>query len=181
MPSVKTLKAFNFQEWIDANREKLKPPVGNAQVWEDGEMMVTVVGGPNNRNDYHDDPTEEFFYQLKGDIFLRLMPEEGKPPVEVPIKEGEIFLLPKHVPHSPQRLAPGTIGLVVEMPRPAGEKDGFEWYCTKCHHRVYRAEVLLKSIVTDLPPLFEKFHHNPELRKCPRCGEIHPGKQPPKA
>jgi 3-hydroxyanthranilate 3,4-dioxygenase len=99
MPSIKTLKAFNFQGWIDAHREKLKPPVGNAQVWEDAEMMVTVVGGPNNRNDYHDDPTEEFFYQLKGDIFLRLMPELGKPPVEVPIKEGEIFLLPKHGPH----------------------------------------------------------------------------------
>src|SRR5271168_218080 len=149
MPSIKTLKAFSFQGWIDANREKLKPPVGNAQVWEDGEMMVTVVGGPNNRNDYHDDPTEEFFYQLKGDIFLRLMPEQGKPPVEVTIKEGEIFLLPKHVPHSPQRLNPGTIGLVVEMPRPEGVKDGFEWYCEKCHHRVYRAEVLLKSIVRD--------------------------------
>jgi len=181
MPSIKTLKAFNFQGWIDANREKFKPPVGNAQVWEDGEMMVTVVGGPNNRNDYHDDPTEEFFYQLKGDIFLRLMPEQGKPPVEVPIKEGEIFLLPKHLPHSPQRLNPGTIGLVVEMPRPAGEKDGFEWYCEKCHHRVYRAEVLLKSIVRDLPPLFEKFHQNAELRKCANCGTIHPGKQAPKA
>ena len=67
--------------------------MGNAQVWDDGEIIVTVVGGPNNRNDYHDDPTEEFFYQLKGDIFMRLMEEQGKPPVEVPIKEGEIFLL----------------------------------------------------------------------------------------
>jgi len=116
---------------------------------------------------------------LKGDIFLRLMPEPGKPPVEVPIKEGEIFLLPKHMPHSPQRLAPGTIGLVVEMPRPEGVMDGFEWYCAKCNHRVYRAEVLLKSIVRDLPPLFEKFQQSPELRKCKHCGEVHPGKQPP--
>ena len=73
MPSVKTLKAFNLQDWVEANRDKLKPPVGNAQVWEDGDMMVTVVGGPNQRADYHDDPIEEFFYQLKGDIFLRVM------------------------------------------------------------------------------------------------------------
>jgi 3-hydroxyanthranilate 3,4-dioxygenase len=73
MPSIKNLKAFNFQAWIDANKEKFKPPVGNAQVWEDGEMMVTVVGGPNQRRDYHDDPTEEFFYQLKGNISLRIM------------------------------------------------------------------------------------------------------------
>jgi 3-hydroxyanthranilic acid dioxygenase len=73
MPSIKNLQAFNFQGWIEENKEKFKPPVGNAQVWEDGEMMVTVVGGPNQRRDYHDDPTEEFFYQLKGTIFLRLM------------------------------------------------------------------------------------------------------------
>ncbi len=95
MPSIKSLKAFNFQAWIEENKEKFKPPVGNAQVWEDGEMMVTVVGGPNNRRDYHDDPTEEFFYQLKGNIFLRIMETPGKPPLEIPIKEGEIFLLPK--------------------------------------------------------------------------------------
>jgi 3-hydroxyanthranilate 3,4-dioxygenase len=179
MPSIQTLKAFNFQSWIDANREKFKPPVGNAQVWEDGDVMVTVVGGPNSRNDYHDDPTEEFFYQLKGDIFLRVMPEEGKPPVEIPIKEGDVFLLPKHLRHSPQRLKPGTIGLVVEMPRPEGAMDGFEWYCDKCHHRVYRAEVLLKSIVRDLPPLFERFDLSAELRKCKFCGTMHPGKPQP--
>jgi 3-hydroxyanthranilate 3,4-dioxygenase len=176
MPSIKTMKAFNFQGWIDANREKLKPPVGNAQVWEDGDIIVTVVGGPNQRVDYHDDPTEEFFYQLQGDIFIRVMEQPGKPPIEIPIKEGEIFLLPKHTRHSPQRLAPGTIGLVVEIPRPDGAKDAFEWYCGKCHHLVHRAEVLLKSIVTDLPPLFDKFYQNEELRVCPNCGEVHPGK-----
>jgi len=177
MPSIKELKAFNFQRWIEDNREKLKPPVGNAQVWEDGEMMVTVVGGPNNRRDYHDDPTEEFFYQLKGDIFLRLMETPGNPPIEVPIKEGEIFLLPKHMRHSPQRLQPGTVGVVVEMPRPDGAMDGFEWYCQNCHQLVHRAEVKLKSIVRDLPPLFEQFYSNENLRRCKHCGAVHPGKQ----
>ena len=98
-------ESVQLSEWIDENKEKFKPPVGNAQVWEDGEMMVTVVGGPNQRRDYHDDPTEEFFYQLKGNISLRLMETPGKPPLEVPIKEGEIFLLPKHMRHSPQRPA----------------------------------------------------------------------------
>ena len=176
MPSIRQLKAFNFQHWIEQNREKLKPPVGNAQVWEDGDMMVTVVGGPNNRRDYHDDPTEEFFYQLKGDIFLRLIETPGKPPIEVPIKEGEIFLLPKHMRHSPQRLQAGTIGVVVEMPRPEGALDGFEWYCQNCHQLVHRAEVKLKSIVRDLPPLFEQFYSNENLRKCKHCGAIHPGK-----
>lgn len=175
MPSKQTLKAFNFQSWIEENRDKLKPPVGNAQVWEDGELMVTVVGGPNRRTDYHDDPTEEFFYQLQGDMVLRVMEEPGKASIEIPIREGEIFLLPKHVRHSPQRPA-GSIGLVIEMPRPEGEKDAFEWYCPKCHHLVHRAEVLLKSIVRDLPPLFERFYQNEDLRVCPNCQTVHPGK-----
>ena len=108
------------------------------------------------------------------------METPGKPPLEIPIKEGEIFLLPKHMRHSPQRHAHGTIGLVVEMPRAGGEKDGFEWYCEKCHYLVYRAEVLLKSIVQDLPPLFEQFHTNEKLRVCPNCGTVHPGKPAPR-
>jgi 3-hydroxyanthranilate 3,4-dioxygenase len=179
MPSINTMKPFNFQGWIDANRDKLKPPVGNAQVWEDGDMMVTVVGGPNQRSDYHDDPIEEFFYQLKGDIVLRIMETPGRMPVDIPIKEGEIFLLPKHVRHSPQRTA-GSIGLVIETPRPEGAVDGIEWYCQKCNHLVHRAELDLESIVRDLPPVFERFYQNPELRKCRNCGEMHLGKTQPK-
>jgi len=175
MPSIRTLKAFNFQKWVEDNRDKLKPPVGNAQVWEDGEMMVTVVGGPNQRRDFHDDPTEEFFYQIEGDIVLRIQEAPGRPATEIPVKQGEIFLLPKHMRHSPQRPA-NSVGMVVEMPRPEGALDGFEWYCPKCHALVHRAEVRLKSIVKDLPPLFEKFYGDESLRKCRECGTIHPGK-----
>ncbi len=173
MPSISTLKAFNLQGWIEQNRDKLKPPVGNAQVWEDGEFMVTVVGGPNQRRDFHDDPTEEFFYQLKGNIVLRVIEEAGKPPVDIPIREGEVFLLPKHMRHSPQRPA-DTIGMVIEMPRPEGTMDAFEWYCPNCHNLVHRAEVRLKSIVRDLPPIFERFNNSEELRRCKNCGTVHP-------
>ena len=175
MASISSLRAFNLQKWIDEHRDKLKPPVGNAQIWEDGEFMVTVVGGPNQRRDYHDDPTEEFFYQLKGDIALRVMEQPGKPPKEIPIREGEVFLLPKHMRHSPQRGA-DTIGLVIEMPRPDDSVDAFEWYCPKCHNLVYRAEVRLKSIVKDLPPLFDKFYGSEELRRCKTCGTVHPAR-----
>ena len=175
MASIASLKAFNLQGWINENRDKLKPPEGNAQVWEDGEIMVTVVGGPNQRRDYHDDPTEEFFYQLKGDIVLRIIEEPGKPPKDIPIKEGEVFLLPKHIRHSPQRQA-DTIGLVIEMPRPEDTLDAFEWYCPNCHNLVHRAEVKLKSIVRDLPPIFEKFYGSDEARRCRNCGTVHPGR-----
>ncbi len=174
MPSIKTLQAFNFQGWIDQNKDKLKPPVGNAQVWEDGEMMVTVVGGPNQRRDFHDDPTEEFFYQVKGDIVVRIMEEPGKPPRDIPIREGEVFLLPKHVRHSPQR-GPDTVGLVIEVPRPEGSLDAFEWFCPNCHQLIHRAEVRLKSLVKDLPPIFEKFYSSEDNRTCKHCGTVHPG------
>src|SRR6516165_5883401 len=94
MASITSLKAFNLQGWINENRDKLKPPVGKAQVWEDGEFMVTVVGGPNQRRDYHDDPTEEFFYQLKGDIVLRIIEEPGKPPRDIPLRKARFSCFP---------------------------------------------------------------------------------------
>jgi 3-hydroxyanthranilate 3,4-dioxygenase len=176
MPSKRNLKAFDFRRFIDENRDLLKPPVGNRQIWEDGELIAMIIGGPNQRTDYHDDASEEFFYQIEGDMTLRVMEEPGKPPVDVPIREGEIFLLPPHVRHSPQRPVPGSIGLVIEAPRPPGAKDGFEWYCLECHHLVYRTEVLLKSIVLDLPPLFEVFYNDESKRRCGKCGAVHPGK-----
>ena len=92
---------FNLGRWIEEHRDLLKPPVGNAQIWSNSDFIVTIVGGPNARTDYHDDPLEEFFYQLSGDIVLRIL-DDGKPR-EIPIREGDIFLLPPHVRHSPQR------------------------------------------------------------------------------
>jgi len=65
---------------------------------------------------------------------------------------------------------------VIERTRPDGVLDGFEWYCLGCHGLVHRVEVQLRSIVDDLPPLFERFYGSAALRKCPSCGAIHPGK-----
>jgi 3-hydroxyanthranilate 3,4-dioxygenase len=124
------LAAFNFQNWIEEHKHLLKPPVGNQKVFEDSEMIVMVVGGPNKRTDYHDDPVEEFFYQLKGDMLLKV--HDGKEFYDVPIREGEVFLLPAHVRHSPQRPQEGSIGLVVEPKRQEGQLDAIEWYCFDC-------------------------------------------------
>src|SRR5262245_63735509 len=73
-----TLAAFNLKTWIDEHRHLLKPPVGNALVFKDANFQVMVVGGPNKRNDYHVDPGEELFYQIEGDIVLKVI-EGGKP------------------------------------------------------------------------------------------------------
>ena len=138
---------------------------------------VQVVGGPNQRVDFHDDPAEEFFYQLKNDMTLKVI-DRGK--VEnIRIREGDVFLLPPHMRHSPQRPIPGSVGLVVESPRLPGSKDGFEWYCMNCMAKLHRVEIEVKDIVKDLPPLFAAFYADEGKRKCEACGALHPGKEPP--
>ncbi len=171
------LRPFDFRRWIDEHRELLKPPVGNKLVFEEAGMTVMVVGGPNQRVDFHDDPVEEFFYQLEGDMILKVA-EDGRI-YDVPIRAGEVFMLPPHMRHSPQRPVPGSVGLVVEAPRVAGMLDGFEWFCFGCGGLVHRVELPVTNIVTDLPPLFEAFYVDEAARTCRECGALHPGREPP--
>ena len=163
-------KPFSFKGWIKENRHLLKPPVGNQVVYSDNDdFIVMVVGGPNSRKDFHYNETEEFFYQLEGDITLRIM--EDDKPVDIPIKEGEIFLLPRRVPHSPQRPA-NTVGLVMEIKRNHGEKDGFMWFCDNCSSKLYEEYFELTDIVTQLPPIMNKFYSSTDLHTCKSCGTI---------
>jgi 3-hydroxyanthranilate 3,4-dioxygenase len=168
-------RAFSFKKWIDENRHLLKPPVGNQIVYTDTEdFIVMVVGGPNSRKDYHYNEGEEFFYQIEGDIVVKII-EDGKP-VDIPIKEGEIFLLPGRTPHSPQRGA-NTVGLVMEVIRETQEKDGFLWYCENCGNKLYEEYQHITDLVTQLPPIMNKFYSSLELRTCKQCGTV---MEPPK-
>ncbi|PIQ22545.1 MAG: 3-hydroxyanthranilate 3,4-dioxygenase [Cytophagales bacterium CG18_big_fil_WC_8_21_14_2_50_42_9] len=163
-------KAFNFQKWIEEHRHLLKPPVGNAQVFkENQDFIVMVVGGPNSRKDFHYNEGEEFFFQLEGDINVRII-EDGKP-VDVPIKEGEIFLLPGKTPHLPQRPA-NTIGLVIERYRREGELDGFLWFCENCGTKLYDEYLEVTDIVKQLPVVMNNFYASPEKRTCKNCGTV---------
>lgn len=163
------LHAFNFREWIDRNRQYLKPPVGNRLVFKDSEFIVMVVGGPNSRTDYHDDPGDELFYQLEGDIVLKTV-QDGKQ-ADVPINEGEILLLPAGVLHSPRRPA-NTVGLVIERVRKPHEKEGFLWFCERCGHALYSEYLHVANIETDLPPIFERFYGSLAHRTCRLCGTV---------
>jgi len=158
---------LNFKKWIDDNRHLLKPPVGNKCVYEDAETIVMVVGGPNARKDYHFNEGEEFFYQVEGDITLKVIDDEK--PRDIHIREGEIFLLPPRTAHSPQRGA-NTIGLVIERKRETKELDGFLWYCEKCGNKLYEEFHYIDNIVTQLPPIFERFYDNPTNSTCKNCG-----------
>lgn len=166
---MRALKPFNFRAWIDEHREFLKPPVCNRQVFRDSEFIIMVVGGPNSRSDYHDDPGEEFFYQLEGDMILRTMQDGAR--VDIPIREGEIFLLPARVPHSPQRFA-NTVGLVIERKRRPDEQDGFLWYCEHCQYPLYAEYLHITDIEKQLPPIFDRFYDSPKHRVCQACGAV---------
>ncbi len=166
---MESLHAFNFRQWIDANRALLKPPVGNKRVFRDGDFIIMVVGGPNARKDYHVDPGQEFFYQLEGDMVLKTM-QDGRQ-VDVPIRAGEVLLIPPGLPHSPQRPA-NTVGLVVERARRPGELDGFQWYCERCGQPLYEEFFPLTDIEKQFPPVFERFFANLSKRTCARCGAV---------
>jgi 3-hydroxyanthranilate 3,4-dioxygenase len=162
---------FNLQRWIESHRDLLKPPVGNKLLFQDSSLIIMAVGGPNARKDFHHDPDEEFFYQLEGDIVLATI-QDGRR-VDIPIRAGEVFLLPAQMPHSPQRPA-GSIGIVVERRRAPDELDGFSWYCERCGHQLHLERVAVANIETQLPGIFARFYSSPALRTCDVCGAVLP-------
>ena len=163
-------KPFNLQKWIDENRHHLKPPVGNKNLYiESGDYIVMIVAGPNARKDYHYNETEELFYQIEGDIIVKTQ-QNGKL-VEYEIKEGDMFLLPAKIPHSPVRSA-GSIGLVIEKKRNSDHKDGLLWFSDTANELLYEEYFHLTNIEKDFLPVFKKFYSDEKLRTCPKTGEV---------
>ena len=161
---------IDFHKWINEHRHLLKPPVGNKCI-VDGDFIIMIVGGPNLRTDYHWDEGPEFFYQIEGEMVLKI--QEDKKARDIPIRAGEIFYLPPRVPHSPQRMA-DSIGLVIERKRLAAEKDGLLWFCERCNHKLYEEFFILHSIEQDFPAVFERYYRSLEARTCRQCGHIAP-------
>ncbi len=165
------LMPFNLQKWIDDNRDLLKPPVGNKNLYVDaGDFIVMIVGGPNARKDYHYNESEELFYQVEGDITVRIQ-LDGKPK-DIHIKEGEMFLLPAKIPHSPMR-GENTVGLVIELVRKGrGLKDGLMWFCDSCNHSLKTYDFHLENIEKDFISRFKEFYKSEKMRTCDKCGDI---------
>ncbi len=170
---MSTSRPFNLADWISKNRHLLKPPVANRNLYPEGsDYIVMIVAGPNARKDYHYNETEELFYQLEGDINVRIQ-EDGKA-VDIPIHQGDMFLLPAKTPHSPMR-SEGSIGLVIERKREGTDyKDGLLWFCDKCNNKLHEVYFPLKNIEKDFQPNFKEFYGNVELRTCKKCGTIMP-------
>ncbi|NUT39435.1 MAG: 3-hydroxyanthranilate 3,4-dioxygenase [Thermoactinospora sp.] len=165
---------IDFTRWIEDNAHLLKPPVANKVVFDQADdFIVMVVGGPNQRTDFHIDPYEELFYQIKGNMHLNVMTPEG--PRRIDIREGQMWLLPGNLPHSPQREA-DSVGLVIERIREEGTLEKFLWFCPSCDQPVHEVELQVRDIVQDLPPVFNAFYADEKARTCGNCGTVHPGK-----
>lgn len=165
---------IDFHGWIDANRHLLKPPVNNQMMALGDDFIVQIVGGPNERYDYHYEPYEEWFYQIAGDIHVNVMTDEG--PRRVDIREGQTWLMPANIPHSPQRPDPDSVGLVIERVRHEGTLEKFQWYCLECDAKVHEVQLQVRDLVEDMPPVFRDFHDDLDARTCGACGALHPGK-----
>ncbi|MEM9895941.1 MAG: 3-hydroxyanthranilate 3,4-dioxygenase [Bacteroidota bacterium] len=161
-------RPFNLKNWIENNRDLLKPPVGNKNLYADaGDYIVMIVGGPNARKDYHYNETEELFYQLEGSIEVTIQ-EDGQA-VKIPIHEGDMYLHPAKVPHSPARPA-NTVGLVIERKRLKHHKDGLLWFCDNCNTKLHETYFHLTNIEKDFLPRFKQFYTSDELMTCKNCG-----------
>lgn len=160
---------FDIQGWIESNRHLLQPPVGAKKVFENSEFIIMVVGGPNTRKDYHINQGEEFFWMLEGDMTLRIVDDGEFRDIE--IRQGEVFLLPGNVPHSPQRRA-NTVGLVVERQRRPGERDGMRWYCDSCRAPLHEVTFEVVDFLGQMRDAIAHFHGSEDLRTCRECGDV---------
>lgn len=173
---------INFPKWLEENSHRLQPPVNNFCLWNEKDITVMVVGGPNKRTDYHVNPTEEWFYQIKGNMLLKIVENETEFR-DVEIREGDMFLLPGNIPHNPVRFA-DTVGIVLERQRPqgrrlnqlAGQNDHLRWYCSSCHQIVYQESFFCTDLGVQLKPVIERFAASQELRTCKNCGTVNEAK-----
>ncbi|MCZ6837342.1 MAG: 3-hydroxyanthranilate 3,4-dioxygenase [Planctomycetota bacterium] len=164
---TRCMPPINILKWVEEHRDELKPPVGNKYLYDGDGFFVMVIAGPNARNDFHVTNSEEYFYQVKGDIVVRI--QEDGAIKDIPVCEGETFFIPSGVPHSPTR-GPGSIGVVVELRRPAGVIEHQQFYCGQCDTLVYDKKFDCDDIVKHFAQSMEDFWSDPELNKCPKCG-----------
>ncbi len=166
-------KPFNLNQWIEENRDLLKPPVANKNLYKEaGDYIVMIVGGPNARKDYHYNETEELFYQLEGNIEVHIQEDGEKKTMK--LGPGDMYLHPANVPHSPVRFD-NSIGLVIERKRKGTNfMDGLQWYCDHCNHKLHEVKFPLLDVEKDFLGHFKTFYASQDLLTCDNCGTVMP-------
>ena len=164
---------FKLDSWIEKNLPASLGAIGNKEVFKGSDFIYQIIKGPNARNDFHIDPFDEIFYQLKGHIFLHVI-EDGKER-RLRIGEGEVFLLPKNVYHSPRR-PPGSLGLVIERPRRNVKEEfgGIAWFCPSCANRLDQVDFWCDDIERGLREIIGAFNADTGRRTCRKCSTVLP-------
>jgi len=173
---MQPLISRDLWRWIEEHRASFEPPVGNKVIWEDSQFTAMVIRGPNRRRDFHDDPSDEIFYMLRGAMTLEYIDGAGRRQNAV-IREGEMMLVPAHTPHSPHRPA-DTWGLVIEIKRGAADRESLSWYCERCDAELHRVTMSAMDIERDLRAAIEGFDESAALRTCASCGHVQPEQAP---
>lgn len=167
------LSTYHLKRWIEENQSYFQPPFRtNRLLMNQKDFLVMILRGPNTRLDFHIDPGDEFFYQIQGDMELHVKPDNERRQV-MKIKEGEIFVCPGGLPHSPRRFE-NTWGLVIERRRREDEREEFVWFCEQCDERVFFRVLNPQSIASQVSAVYNEFNGNEALRSCRACGYIFP-------
>jgi len=169
--SMGNIAPVHLMRWIEENKAAFSGPVANKEVFPESEFIYQIVRGPNARNDFHIDPGDEIFYQLKGDITVRCI-EAGKLR-DITVREGEVMLCRAGTPHCPIR-PPDTWGLVIERKRRTDERDGLAWFCERCGAKLHETTFSVSNIEVELRQAIQTFNANETLRTCRKCGAVLP-------
>jgi 3-hydroxyanthranilate 3,4-dioxygenase len=170
---VTPFSATDLKRWIEENKHLFQPPLKtNRVIAHDKEFIVMILHGPNTRLDFHIEPGEELFYQIHGDIEVHVKPGNERRQV-VKVREGEIFLCPGGLAHSPRR-GEGTWGLVVERKRAQNEDEAFAWFCERCDAQVLSQTIRQGDVAAQVSKTYEAFNADPAMRTCKDCGYVFP-------
>jgi 3-hydroxyanthranilate 3,4-dioxygenase len=170
---VELFSTYHLKRWVEENKNLFSPPFKtNRLLVHQKDFLVMILRGPNVRLDFHIEPGDEFFYQIEGDIELHLKPPGQRREI-VTIRQGEIFLCPGGVPHSPRR-GEDTSGLVIERKRKENETEEFVWFCEKCDATVLSRTVTQGDIGQQVTRIYGHFNADPSLRTCKSCGFVFP-------
>jgi 3-hydroxyanthranilate 3,4-dioxygenase len=166
------LEIINIDQWIEENKSSFVPPVCNKLMYGAGQLKVMFIGGPNQRKDYHIEEGEEFFYMLKGPMCLKVVEKDAHK--DISIAEGEVYMHPSRIPHSPQRYD-NTVGLVIERERSQEEIDGLRYYVDGTVSPLWEQWFHCYDLGTQLGPVIKSYFASEEHKTGkPPGGKVFP-------
>jgi 3-hydroxyanthranilate 3,4-dioxygenase len=164
------LKAVNLGEVMTRIAGSGRP---NTVLWQAPDSIAFVARGREFRSEFHNDPSDEVMYMIKGDMNLHYRTPDGAEKVAV-VREGEIIHCPAGTPHSP-RFSPDAFVLVLERKRRSDEDDRFTWFCERCGAELHQSVKHVADYREDpVSRAYEEFYGSEKNRTCAKCNHVTP-------